>query len=170
MSKGKSFLAKLKGSPPEPAVNETEVEEENFFENINTEPVPPPETEIATTTADGEEEWLEDEYEGQLSVDVYQTVDEIVIKSTIAGVKSEDLEVSINNDMVTIKGKREDSREVKDEDYFYQECYWGGFSRSIILPIEIKAEEAKAQLKNGVLTIRLPKAKKSKAISIKIDE
>ena len=108
------------------------------------------------------------EEEGQLSVDVYQDKDNIIIKSTIAGVKPEDIDISISNDLITIKGKREMEETVKDEDYFYQECYWGSFSRSIILPMEVKADQAKAELKNGILTIVLPKAKPSKAVSIKV--
>ncbi len=96
--------------------------------------------------------------EGQLTVDVYQTDTEIVIKSTIAGVKPEDLDINITNDMVTIRGTREHEEKVSKDNYFYQECYWGRFSRSIILPQDIVADEADASMKNGVLTIRLPKA------------
>ncbi len=74
-------------------------------------------------------EWLEEEAEeGQLTVDVYQTPSEIVIKSMVAGVKPEDLDISITRDIVTIKGKREVERFVKEEDYFHQELYWGSFS------------------------------------------
>ena len=82
-----------------------------------------------------ENEWLEEGYEGQLSVDVYQTEDAVVIKSTIAGVKPDDLDVTVNNDLVTIRGTRQQEDEIRPDDYFYQECYWGGFSRSIILPV-----------------------------------
>lgn len=99
-----------------------------------------------------------DDAEGQLTVDVYQTPDTIVIKSTIAGVRPEDLDVSITNDMVTIRGMRRHDEETKDDDYFYRECYWGNFSRSIILPVDIIAEKADASLKDGILTIRIPKA------------
>ena len=74
-----------------------------------------------------------EEDEGQLTIDVYQSPNEIIIESTIAGVKPEDLDISITNESVTIRGKREKEKTVKDEDYFYQECYWGKFSRSIIL-------------------------------------
>ena len=97
----------------------------------------------------------EDE-EGQLTVDVYQTDDEIVIKSTIAGVTADDIDVSITNEMVTIKGNRKHEEKVKESDYYYQELYWGSFSRSIILPEEIDADSAKASMKNGVLTIKMP--------------
>jgi HSP20 family protein len=107
--------------------------------------------------------WYSGEYEGQLSVDVYQTADSLVIRSTIAGVKQDDLEITLNEDVVTIRGKRYQEDEVLKEDYFYQECYWGGFSRSIVLPVEVKAAEAKASLKNGVLTIVLPKSHRSSA-------
>lgn len=96
--------------------------------------------------------------EGQLTIDVYQTDSEIVIKSTIAGVEPQNLDINITNDMVTIKGRREHDEKIRKENYFYQECYWGAFSRSIILPQDIVAEKAEAAMKNGVLTIRLPKA------------
>lgn len=100
----------------------------------------------------------QDDAEGQLTIDVYQTDDSIVIKSTIAGVKPEDLDVAINNDMVTIKGERKNEEAVPDGNYYYQECYWGPFSRSILLPVDIIADKSEASLKNGILTIRLPKA------------
>ncbi len=115
------------------------------------------------------EEWIGDEYEeGQLSIDVYQTVKEIVVKSTIAGVKPEDIDISINNDMLTIRGKRHMDKQVNEENYLYRECYWGSFSRSIILPVEVQAEKIDASLENGVLTVTLPKARVSKQISIKV--
>ena len=108
------------------------------------------------------------EEEGQLTVDVYQTDDDIVIKSTIAGVTADDLDISITNDMVTIKGSRGSEEKIKQSDYYYQELYWGAFSRSIILPEEIDADNAKASMKNGVLTIKLPKLAKSRTKKIKI--
>jgi HSP20 family protein len=108
------------------------------------------------------EDWLTKEQEGQLVVDVYQTPKNIVIKSTVAGLRPEDLDISLANDMITIRGKREKCEEVKEEDYFYKECYWGGFSRSIILPAEVKADQARAELENGILTIILPKVKETK--------
>ena len=118
-----------------------------------------------------EEQWLEDDYaEGQLSIDVYQTDRALVVKSTIAGVKTEDIDISINNDMLTIRGKREMSEEIKEENYLYKECYWGSFSRSVILPVEIEEDKIDALLENGVLTIILPKSKSNKHISIKVKE
>ncbi len=106
--------------------------------------------------------------EGQLTIDVYQTEGDIVIKSTIAGVKPEDLDVAINNDMVTIKGERKQEEEVEGENYYYQECYWGGFSRSVVLPVDVMVEKAEASLKNGILTIRLPKAQTNKTKKIQV--
>ncbi len=118
-----------------------------------------------------EEQWLANDYEeGQLAIDVYQTKDAIIVKSTIAGVKSEDIDISINNDMLTIRGKRELQEQVTEENYFYQECYWGSFSRSIILPVEVKADKIDATIENGVLTVTLPKAQVSKQISIKVKD
>ena len=120
---------------------------------------------------DLEQDWLNNDYEeGQLSIDVYQTADKIMVKSTIAGVKPEDIDISINNDMLTIRGKRQADNEISDQDYLYKECFWGAFSRSIILPVEIEAENIEASLENGVLTISLPKAKNAKQISIKVKE
>src|SRR3989344_493649 len=100
--------------------------------------------------------------EGHLTVDVYQTEDEIIVQSTIAGVTADDIDITITSDMVTIKGRRESSEKVKASDYYYRELYWGAFSRSIILPEEIDADNAKASMKNGILTIRMPKLSKNK--------
>lgn len=106
--------------------------------------------------------------EGQLTIDVYQTETDIVIKSTIAGVKPEDLDVAINNDMVTIRGERKNEEMVGSENYYYQECYWGSFSRSVVLPVDIISEKAEASLKNGILTIRLPKADTNRIKKIQV--
>lgn len=116
-------------------------------------------------------DWLEEaeQEEGQLTIDVYQTESDVIIKSTIAGVDPEELDISITNDMVTIKGKRSKDESVSTEDYYYQELYWGAFSRSIILPIEVDSDRAKAAIKNGILTIKLPKSEKTKTKKIKVD-
>ena len=108
------------------------------------------------------------EPEGQLTIDVYQTPSEIVIESAIAGVGEGDLDIQVSADSVTIKGSRRREKSVKDDDYLYQECYWGRFSRSIILPQEVDAEGAQASLKNGILTVRLPKLSKVRAKRLKV--
>lgn len=119
-----------------------------------------------TQAAEGDR-WLP-ESEGQLAVDVYQTENEIVICSTVAGVKPEDLDISIENDMVSIRGRREKSEEVPPENYFCQECYFGPFSRSVVLPVEVDAEKGEAGIKEGILTVRVPKLKKDKAKKIEV--
>jgi HSP20 family protein len=104
------------------------------------------------------EEWMnEEEFEGQLAVDVYQTQDKIVVKAPIAGVKPEDIDVAISEDVVTIRGDRKDEFAVEKDNYYVQECFWGSFSRSVILPTSTVAEKAEASLKDGVLTIQIPK-------------
>jgi len=114
------------------------------------------------------DEWLNGNDEGQLTVDVMQTPDEIIIQSTVAGVKPDELDVTITQDMVTIKGSRKKSHEVSSDDYFMRELYWGKFSRSIVLPQEIDEDRAEATLKNGLLTIKLPKLDKNRVQKLKI--
>lgn len=116
-----------------------------------------------------EENWEDSsDADGQLTIDMYQTESDVVIKSTIAGVKPEDLDVSINNDMITIKGDRHNEEEVDEENFYYQECYWGSFSRSVVLPVDVLPEKIEASLKNGILTIRLPKADTNKVKKIQV--
>ncbi|MBI3255867.1 MAG: Hsp20/alpha crystallin family protein [Candidatus Andersenbacteria bacterium] len=134
------------------AIEETEVEmDDNFTDETTSQP------------SSGYEE-----QEGQLTVDVFQDDENIVIQSTIAGVSPDDLDVSITNDMVTIRGERRRQYNADQEDYFYQECYWGTFSRSIILPVEIDADRAEAKIKNGILTIRIPKANTAVTRKLKV--
>ena len=110
----------------------------------------------------------EEENDGQLTIDMYQTENEIVIKSTIAGVRPEDIDVSINNDMITIRGARHMEEEVSEDRYYYQECYWGSFSRSVVIPVDVLSDKIEASLKNGILTIRLPKADVNKIKKIQV--
>lgn len=129
---------------------------EDFFEKIS----PSKEIEEEKETQEG----------GELAVDVYQTEEEFVVVSTIAGVEPEDLDIEIHNDTVSIRGERKKIEEVPEKDYLYQECFWGPFSRSIVLPEEIDPENAKAILKNGVLILRLPKVKKVKTFRLKVEK
>ncbi|MFH1890538.1 MAG: Hsp20/alpha crystallin family protein [Candidatus Kuenenbacteria bacterium] len=105
---------------------------------------------------------------GELSVDVYEKGDKIIIKSTVAGVLPEDIEVMIDEDTITIRGKRKQEEHVNKEDYFYQECYWGGFERILKLPAEVQEEGAEAVLRNGVLTVSLLKIKKFKSVVVPV--
>ena len=106
--------------------------------------------------------------EGELTVDVYQTPDDIVIKTIVAGVKPEDLDISITRDMVTIRGARQETREVEDGDYFHKELYWGSFSRTILLPQEIDVDAAEAIERHGLLTLKLPKLDKTRQTKLKV--
>ena len=111
----------------------------------------------------------EPQTEGQLTVDVFQDEDNIIIQSTVAGVGPDQIDISITNEMVTIRGQRAPEEKVRPSDYFHQELYWGAFSRSIILPVDIDADSAKATMKNGILTIKLPKltaGPKTKKVSV----
>ncbi|MDP2704958.1 MAG: Hsp20/alpha crystallin family protein [Patescibacteria group bacterium] len=113
--------------------------------------------------------WMEEESgDGQLTVDVYQTASEIVIKTMVAGVKPEDLDIDITRDMVTIKGKRENERVVEDDDYYHKELYWGSFSRTVILPQEVDVEGAEAIERHGLLIVRLPKINKDKQTKLRV--
>jgi HSP20 family protein len=115
-----------------------------------------------------EDDAPEAETDGELAVDVYQTPTHIIIKAMIAGVKPEDLDVSITRDMVTIRGKREQHTESTSGDFFFQELYWGTFSRTIVLPQEVEIEEAEATEKHGLLMIKLPKLDKGRQAKLKV--
>lgn len=107
--------------------------------------------------------------EGQLAIDVVQTQDEVIVIAPMAGCRSENLELHLHNDVLTIRGERKPPLE-QEVDYFYKECYWGKFSRTIVLPVEVKVEMARAEFKNGVLTVALPKTKVDGNIPIIIVE
>lgn len=102
----------------------------------------------------------EDAEEGQLMVDIYEDGPYIVIQSTVAGVKPEDIDISLQEETLTIRGSRARAEAVKEDNFYYRELYWGAFSRSIILPEEVDFSKAEASIKNGFLTIRLPKKDK----------
>jgi len=118
----------------------------------------------------GDDAMVTQETEGQLAIDVYQTPDEIVVESTIAGVKGDDIDLDVTSERVTIRGERSREEVIQDGDYYYQECFWGKFSRSVILPQEIDPDKATSSLKNGVLTIRLPKLHRDRARKVKVKE
>ncbi len=113
-------------------------------------------------------DWLETE--GQLAVDVYQTKSFFIIQAPVAGIKPEDLDISIEDGILVIKGKREKIEEVQEKDYFYQECYWGAFSRKVSLPEDVDSSKIKASLKKGILVIKLPRIIKKGKKKIIIEE
>ena len=118
----------------------------------------------------GEQDWLQ--ADGQLVVDVYETASEFCIQAPIAGVNPEDIEVSVEGGMLNIGGERKYSEETKEKNYFYRECYWGAFSRQILLPEDADASRIKASLKKGILLIKIPKVTKptKKKVNVSFDE
>ena len=110
----------------------------------------------------------EDQSEGQLPVDVYQTPNEIVIRTFVAGVRPDELNVSISRDMVVIEGSREERDSVVDSDYFTRELFWGSFSRTILLPQEVDVDNSSAGAKDGLLSIILPKLDKARQTKLRV--
>ena len=106
--------------------------------------------------------------EAELTVDVYQTPDKVIVKALVAGVKPEDLDVVITRDSVTIRGRREAHAEVRDEEYIHRELYWGSFSRTVILPQEVEPEEAEAVERHGLMIITIPKIDKGRQAKVKV--
>ena len=155
----KSFFERLTGSVRlDPEREEREEEERNDREDR--------EEKISKKTPSN---WIEEEEkDGELTVDVYQTPEMIIIKTMIAGVRPEDLDISITRDMVTVKGRREEEKVGRDEDYFTRELYWGSFSRTISLPSEIDVDEAEAVEKHGLLILKLPKLDKKRQSKLKV--
>jgi HSP20 family protein len=107
--------------------------------------------------------------EGQLAVDVIETPTEMIIRTAIAGVKPEDIDIHVTDDLVTIRGERERFQERHDATVHFEECFWGGFSRSIVLPTHVLPNEAQASMKNGVLTLTIPKAHGEMHVPIRED-
>jgi len=134
------------------------------------EPKPEPKKEVKSLKIEPGE--LASQEEGQLAIDVYETEDDIVIQSTIGGIKAENLDISVEDDMVTIRGTRENKMEKEGKKYFYQECYWGSFMRKVILPEEVDAGKAKASIKEGILTLTIPKVhrKTKKKVTVEQEE
>ncbi len=155
------ILVKGKAEPIEAEMEKIEEPE------VKKEPAPGPETPVEKKVKEEGGKWFEQE--GQLAIDIYQTENELVIRSAIAGVKPEFVDISLERDIITIKGKRGKPFEEK-EDYFSQECYWGPFSRELILPVEVDPNLAEATMKEGILTIRLPKIEREKKKKIIVKE
>jgi HSP20 family protein len=116
------------------------------------------------------EDWDEDDAQlpGQLAVDVYETKERLVVKARTAGVNKSDLDVSISDNQLTIRGTLSSGTEDDVENYFLQECYWGEFSRTIALPVPVKEDEIEAVLKDGVLTISFGKVKQDTVKKIQV--
>lgn len=128
----------------------------------------PADEEAVTPASEAEESWDDEPVAGQLAVDVYETKEKLVVKGRVAGVNKSDLDVSISDNTLTIKGTLSSGSEDDVENYFLQECYWGEFSRSIVLPVPVKEEEIEAVLKDGVLTISFAKVKQDTVKKIQV--
>jgi len=159
----KNFFSKLTGGGDE---------YDNFFDD-------PKATKIALEGEGGERHGhitphaakghsVEEEPEGELAVDVYQTPEAIVIKALVAGVQPGSIDISLTREMLTVSGTREDEREVDEEHYYQRELYWGSFSRTILLPEEVDVDAAEASEKHGVLVVRLPKINKRRETKLKV--
>lgn len=126
-------------------------------------------TDAPQPTADDTDDWNEDDpVAGQLAVDVYETREKLVVKGRVAGVNKSDLDVSISDNTLTIRGTLSAGNEEDVENYFLQECYWGEFSRSLVLPVPVKEDEIEAVLKDGVLTIGFSKLKQDTIKKIEV--
>lgn len=164
-----SFFEKLTGTVTE--------DEQTIEPGQETEENPlPPESEETEHDPGSEHpagkssEWLSEvgSNEGQLTVDVFQTPTHIVVQAPMAGVKPDDVDVSINNDMITIRGKRDPKKDIDSNSYYYRELFWGPFSRSILMPDEVDSDRTEASFKNGLLTVKMAKVNKEGVRQVKI--
>lgn len=105
--------------------------------------------------------------EGELAVDVYREGDTVVVRSLLAGVTPDDVDISVEGDLLTIRGERKAGRAVQEQDWIVRECYWGAFSRSIVLPYDVDAEHVSASMENGILEVRIPIQKAKKSVSVR---
>jgi len=147
----------------------------SFFERLtgavrleDEETVIEPEISIKSSKKQAIFEREAEEEEAQLTVDVYHTPSEIIIKTMVAGVKPDDLDVFITRDSVTIKGKRSEDRTISEDEYFHRELYWGSFVRTINLPEEVDVDGAEASEKHGMLILRLPKLDKNRSTKLRV--
>lgn len=165
MQKKKSFFQRLTGSM---RMDDEETLEENDKSTLSGHHNLRSKLPSSAKEEGKEGVWNEEEEEGELTIDVYQTAHEIVVQSMIAGVQPDNLSITITRDMITIKGKREVARGIHEDNYFIKELYWGSFSRTISLPQEVEAEEAEAVEKHGLLTIKIPKINRDKQTILKV--
>lgn len=163
MIKKRSFLERLTGS-----IRLEDQEEESMNPSIITvKKVSLQGRDIEEESDEKESKW-EEEQEAELTIDLYQTQNEIIVQAMIAGVHPDNLSIDITRDTISIRGKREENQSINKENYFVQELYWGTFSRNITLPEEIDPEEAEAIEKHGLLIIKLPKIDKNRETKLKV--
>ncbi len=165
--KKKSFFERLTGSM---RVNDEDVFDHGDSPNISpaAQPKPYEKTISVNESPDPFSHTYEEEEDGELPIDVYQTDSEIIAQAFVAGVRPDELQISITRDTLTLKGKRQVSQNIDEDDYFIKELYWGSFSRVVELPAEVEPEEAEAVEKHGLIIIKLPKIDKQKRASIRV--
>ncbi len=149
----KSFFDKLTGN----SIDDSDGELLDIEKNLDEE-----------FLSDEDKEAEEEEKEGELAIDVYDGGDVIIVKTMIAGVKPDDLDISITRDMLTIRGSRKEESEINENNYHQRELYWGSFSRSVMLPVEVDIDSSEAMEKHGLLILTLPKVKKNKKAKLKV--
>jgi HSP20 family molecular chaperone IbpA len=155
----KSFFERLTGAEDIDR-REEEEEDEDSYEDEDDEEEEEEEYNINKPNQNDEE--------GELAIDMYETPNDIIIKTVVSGVKPEELDISITREKITIKGNRIPERGFEGSNYHIQELYWGPFSRSINLPQEIEVDEAEAAAKHGLLILKLPKINKEKETKLKV--
>lgn len=161
MNKKRSFFERLSGSV---SVGDDEFEDE--FEARAPARTPQTRTTASEASAPASRESVQSA--GELPVDVYQTPSEIVIRTFVAGVRPDELNVSIRRDMVVIEGSREERSSIAAADYFNQELFWGSFARTILLPQEVDVENSSATAKDGMLTLVLPRLDKTRETKLRV--
>ncbi|KKU48671.1 hypothetical protein A3H10_00460 [Candidatus Uhrbacteria bacterium RIFCSPLOWO2_12_FULL_46_10] len=122
---------------------------------------------LGSPSAGGSNTWARPE--GELAIDVYVTPSAVVVRTAMAGVRPQDINISLHNDLLTIRGTRLEEEAIEADCYMLQECYWGSFSRSVILPVPVEARGAEAVMKNGILKVILPRVNPS-LVSLHIDD
>jgi HSP20 family protein len=165
-----SFFEKLTGS----VTAEKQAVEVSHVEEVAADQQ---EYEVSTIASRGsavaekpKKDWTNLQAEGQLTVDIFDKGDKIVIMSAVAGTDPNDLDITLTHDMITIKGTRKHADEISEENYYYRELYWGAFSRTIILPEEVDDSKAEASIKNGILMVKLPKKQHGNSkIKVKVE-
>lgn len=124
---------------------------------------------VPTKVEDSRSTWMDEQGdEGELSIDMHQTAESIIVRAMIPGVKKEDLDIVLTRDSLTLKGKRVEETKIADQDYFHRELYWGSFSRKVELPHEIDIEQSEATEKAGMLVLILPRIDKGRQAKLKI--
>lgn len=144
------------------------IEDELTAAFLNDDTLTSDDASIATVVAEDSWDDSEEEFPGQLAVDMYETDEKLVVKARTAGVNKEELDVSISDGILTISGTLSSGDDTNAINWHIQECYWGEFSRTLVLPVSVKEDEVEAVLKDGELTISFNKIRQEQAKKIQV--